>query len=457
MGLLRLIPLTLSLALGGPAASAQDAPSPGPTAVMHVRSAEDALSLRAAIIRDVWKADALPKDTRVGVESGAPRLDARNVRESRTLVTTMEFGLESRTFLYLADTFSGCLFIYHSGHDEPVTDDLKSSLWKPVIEGGCDLLYVAMPLAHHNPRPVVASRFGPLLLKSHDAFALLQDETFNPLKFFLQPVLASLNEAEARRSGYRFVAMAGLSGGGWTTTLYAALDPRISLSLPVSGTLPISLRTFADPNIGDWEQYAASIYGYLDYIDLYALGTLPARAQLQLLTAKDPCCSRGAGASIYERPVSELVRSWGGAFSLVVDEEGRKHEVSPRHVRAMLAALASASGIAFAAPAPAPNPCDSDAAVALERPFRHEAGRAFQAMLPALAAEADSNEAPRRSPALLCEDMKPLGPAHSQHDAVRKLGEGAFSHWTDYLLFSPSDNSDPNQNRRRYSLVMQRR
>lgn len=52
--------------------------------------------------------------------------------------------------------------------------------------------------------------------------------------------------------------MVGLSGGGWTTTDYSALDPRITLSLPVAGSLPL------DVPIGrsgrDTEQYLAPFY-----------------------------------------------------------------------------------------------------------------------------------------------------------------------------------------------------
>jgi hypothetical protein len=32
--------------------------------------------------------------------------------------------------------------------------------------------------------------------------------------------------------------MFGLSGGGWSTTIAAALDPRITLSVPVAGSVP---------------------------------------------------------------------------------------------------------------------------------------------------------------------------------------------------------------------------
>ncbi len=38
--------------------------------------------------------------------------------------------------------------------------------------------------------------------------------------------------------GYDHIVMLGLSGGGWTTTLAAAVDARIALSMPVAGSVP---------------------------------------------------------------------------------------------------------------------------------------------------------------------------------------------------------------------------
>jgi hypothetical protein len=41
----------------------------------------------------------------------------------------------------------------------------------------------------------------------------------------------------------------------------------------------------------------------------------------------------------------------------------------------------------------------------------------------------DTEEAPERSPVILYEDGKPLGPAHRLHDEINKFGQGRFSHW----------------------------
>jgi hypothetical protein len=68
-----------------------------------------------------------------------------------------------------------------------------------------------------------------------------------------------------------------------------------------------------------------------------------------------------------------------------------------------------------------------------------------------LVAIADCNDFPKRSPLRLFENGRPLGPGHALHFYIRGAGKGAFSHWRNQLLFSTSDNSDPNSNGRTYS------
>ena len=56
----------------------------------------------------------------------------------------------------------------------------------------------------------------------------------------------------------------------------------------------------------------------------------------------------------------------------------------------------------------------------------------------------------------MLENDKPLAPAGSLHADIRERGMGAWSHWNftgiPFVLFSTSDNSDPNENGRRYEL-----
>lgn len=58
-----------------------------------------------------------------------------------------------------------------------------------------------------------------------------------PLRFFIEPVILCVNYA-VNVLGYKHVVLVGLSGGGWTTTVAAAIDPRIKLSIPIAGSVP---------------------------------------------------------------------------------------------------------------------------------------------------------------------------------------------------------------------------
>ena len=69
----------------------------------------------------------------------------------------------------------------------------------------------------------------------------------------------------------------------------------------------------------------------------------------------------------------------------------------------------------------------------------------------ALESRADKIDFWMRSPLRLFEDDRALGPSHSLHSQIRNTGRGAYSHWRSDLMFSTSDNSDPNRNGRVYS------
>eukprot|EP01052_Picozoa_sp_SAG31_P030026 SAG31_NODE_3043_length_4753_cov_3.006016_4_plen_829_part_00 len=61
------------------------------------------------------------------------------------------------------------------------------------------------------------------------------------LRYFLEPCVLTVNWAKAQ--GYRDIHMAGLSGGGWSTTFAAAIDKRINASFPIAGSTPCGLRS----------------------------------------------------------------------------------------------------------------------------------------------------------------------------------------------------------------------
>ena len=88
----------------------------------------------------------------------------------------------------------------------------------------------------------------------------------------------------------------------------------------------------------------------------------------------------------------------------------------------------------------------------LAPPFQRDAGFAFAMSIPP-ELTSDSERNPSASEVALFEDGIPLGPPHTIHETIRNVGRGAFSHSGAWILFSTSDNSDPNENGRLYSIA----
>ncbi|MBR1280121.1 hypothetical protein [Bradyrhizobium sp. AUGA SZCCT0283] len=64
---------------------------------------------------------------------------------------------------------------------------------------------------------------------------------------------------------------------------------------------------------------------------------------------------------------------------------------------------------------------------------------------------ADTPEEPTRSPIMIYENDRPLGPAHSTTADIKSLGLGHYIHVEGVIYFSTSDNTDPRTNGRQYS------
>lgn len=94
----------------------------------------------------------------------------------------------------------------------------------------------------------------------------------------------------------------------------------------------------------------------------------------------------------------------------------------------------------------------------LERPFevyREHGVSCYQLRSePIFESVTDTDDQPKRSPLRIYEDDQPLGPAHSRIEDVGRLGQGRYSHTKRGLVFSASDNTDVNTNKRTYWAVL---
>jgi hypothetical protein len=141
----------------------------------------------------------------------------------------------------------------------------------------------------------------------------------NPFVYFLDPVRRGLNHAIASY-GFTQFSMAGLSGGGWTTTVYAALDTRIGISVPIAGSEPFYMRAMQDAE-QDPNQLGNDFFNFpsgnsqivTGYKDLYLMGGYGSgRKQVQVLNRDDDCCF-GQYGGLYigvDLPWDQAVRAY---------------------------------------------------------------------------------------------------------------------------------------------------
>jgi hypothetical protein len=263
--------------------------------------------------------------------------------DSLVLVTHL-YGLTVRSLWLRApggsDDARTPLLIYHAGHEgNPLEDRSVLQLIEATMKRGVDVLLLTMPGIDFNwdESATIPTRMGDLqiwsrMVRSHEVLALFYDAG-NPGRSGAG-VLLSSNDAFIREviaeGGYDDVTLAGLSGGGWATTMYAALNPDIDRSLSFNGTVPMHFRTVGK-NIGDYEQYADPLYRNLGYWELYTLATLDAagratRTHRQIYNDGDPCCFDGTTARAIQEVYELTAKQPGLSFEII---ESDKHQMHP--------------------------------------------------------------------------------------------------------------------------------
>jgi hypothetical protein len=313
-----------------------------PEKLMTLRTAQDVAALRQRLVTFLWGDGGLPRTLPAAVIDGVEDrrfTDIHNLARIDVLSIDLEFGLSTFVYHFVPRRANGEVVLYHEGHGD---DFSKSKLQiAPFIESGYAVLAFNMPLAGRADHPIADTQFGKIKLDTHEQFKLLLPPSGHATKYFVEPVVIALNYLE-RQSGVRRVSMVGISGGGWTTTLAAAVDVRISRSFPVAGSYPLYLRSSSPRDWGDWEQTTPELYRVAGYLDLYLLGAAgEGREQLQILNAYDPCCFAGDGWQTYRRAVHArvLMLGTGGAFDVWSDATHHEHAISDAALQHILAAL----------------------------------------------------------------------------------------------------------------------
>jgi len=183
-----------------------------------------------------------------------------------------------------------------------------------------------MPLIGKNPTPNTL----PIVARDpHGSLRLLESRNRHLISFFVTPVVMGIDFAKEKRA-YKTVSMVGISGGGWTTVLSAAIDERIDVAFSIAGSLPLELRTY---DMGDSEQIHTSFYKEFPYLDLYTLGSVAENGKYrefyQIFFDRDPCCFSGNRAQLYSKEVGASASRLGGLFRVVIEKQS-KHSIQKK-------------------------------------------------------------------------------------------------------------------------------
>ena len=253
--------------------------------------------------------------------------DFQNLKRIDRLTVEMEYGINSVSYLFIPEQSNEKLILYHQGHGGDFL--LGKDTIQFFLDRNFTVLAMAMPLLGMNNQPVIEiDGLGEMKLISHKKLRLLEANNFNPMKLFLEPVQTNLNFLDKEYNFKRY-SMIGLSGGGWTTVVYSAIDERISDSFSVGGSIPFYLRVDSR-DMGDYEQTNIELYKNVNYLELYVLGAYgDGRQHIQIFNKNDPCCFSGNGYETYEFVIKDKMSQLGkGTFQILIDDTHNDHKIS---------------------------------------------------------------------------------------------------------------------------------
>ena len=253
--------------------------------------------------------------------------DFQNLKRIDRLTVEMEYGINSVSYLFIPEQSNEKLILYHQGHGGDFL--LGKDTIQFFLDRNFTVLAMSMPLLGMNNQPVVEiDGLGEMKLISHKKLRLLEANNFNPMKLFLEPIQINLNFLD-KEYNFKQYSMIGLSGGGWTTVVYSAIDERISDSFSVGGSIPFYLRVDSR-DMGDYEQTNIELYKNVNYLELYVLSAYgDGRQHVQIFNKNDLCCFSGNGYETYEFVVKDKMSQLAkGNFQIFIDDTHNEHKIS---------------------------------------------------------------------------------------------------------------------------------
>lgn len=320
-----------------------------------IASPADILTRRTILINQLWGTSILPTTSPTVTTGVSNPFPSYNVARVDQYVASMSNGQSNTSNLYIASSpNNGRLVIINPGHQNTCDWTAFASGYRiqPVLQAllgaGYSVFAMNMP--------------GCGSVSAH--LALFSSYGNTAMSYFLEPAVRAMNYWDANHMFSRY-DMTGLSGGGWTTTILAGLDPRIKISIPVAGSWPgFNMGQTGVESEGGClncsEQSWFNFYMVAGYIDFYIMGSYgPNRRQFQILNYSDDCCFGNSeyisdnGPSFYDPNYLALMRNYQAAvkrlepkvmpanYDGMIDFIADQHQISTNAQQVILSILAS--------------------------------------------------------------------------------------------------------------------
>ena len=252
----------------------------------------------------------------------------------------------------------------HAGYDDRFAFGIEGTV-NALLAEGFSVALMHMPLHGWNSDTTAnIPGQGTLDYRSHEAIINTTGAPGGGVGFriFLEPIVQNINYLQTL-SNVSVVSMLGISGGGWETSMAAAIDPRIALSIPVAGSAPLYVRNSDPSSTGDVEQFYYPLYaediaadltggGVATWLEIYALGGYGTNRRQVIVTNEfDPCCFSRRYVDSFRDVLNAAVNALGeGAWSHHLDSTTVEHEISPSTVADVI--LPALLQVTNAGPAP---------------------------------------------------------------------------------------------------------
>ena len=310
--------------------------------IYRITDNASASTLRNSLISEIWSGNGFPSSGANSVATSVTDPLATYSLSPSNILRVDQFtiaipngsgGTGDTRYPYLwrptTVTSINKLVIFHCGHTADATAwnlSYQGQFVKELVQAGYTVCGVFMP---------------PGNVTAHNALPYPTD-LLNPLRYFIDPVIRAINQLETE--SFSAIYMVGMSGGGWTTNMCAALDERIIKSNAHASGFPCYMIEFNR----DYEQWLPGLgVQRLDYVDLYIMSTTSSRKMKLSYDATEALFDQAtynASLQQFGPTLVSTATSMGGEASLYWDADST-HEYSSATRTVILNFFAEADNI----------------------------------------------------------------------------------------------------------------